>query len=139
MLSLQSRRLGSQICDRAGWQLSASRSETNHATLFATALVVLTLLHTQRLFAPLHRGSVHFVRVHKCRFRQILTVSIPEILSRPAIAGKVELSLCPLVGRPVRRRMLRMLKRHEIEILLNARHPKTEVARLTGCLATPPK
>jgi hypothetical protein len=28
--------------------------------------------------------------------------------------------------------MLRMLKRPEIEILLKAGHPKTEVARLTG-------
>ena len=30
------------------------------------------------------------------------------------------------------RRMLRILKRPEIEILLKAGHPKTEVARLTG-------
>src|SRR6202008_2502978 len=31
--------------------------------------------------------------------------------------------------------MLGMLKRHEIEILLKAGHPKTEVARLTGVSA----
>jgi hypothetical protein len=33
------------------------------------------------------------------------------------------------------RRMLGMLKRHEVEILLKAGHPKTEVARLAGVVA----
>jgi transposase len=35
-------------------------------------------------------------------------------------------------GRRRERRMLTMLKRHEVEILLKAGHTKAEVARLTG-------
>jgi len=64
---------------------------------------------------------------------KILTLFIPEILSHPAIAGRAKTLSVPPVGEPVGpRRMLGMLKRHEVEILLKAGHSKAEVARLAG-------
>src|SRR5260370_16706650 len=62
---------------------------------------------------------------------------IQEILSRPVIviSGRTSLYACrrSMDGwRRRERRMLSMLKRHEVEILLKAGHGKTEVARLTG-------
>src|SRR5215469_9850255 len=67
---------------------------------------------------------------------EILTLRIPEILSHPAksVRGRT-LPYSSRVCEPEEgggRRMLGMLKRHEVEILLKAGHRKTEVARLTG-------
>src|SRR5258708_25293192 len=62
---------------------------------------------------------------------------MPEILGHPRIVIRGRTS--PNASRrPMdrwrrrERRMLTMLKRHEVEILLKAGHRKTEVARLTG-------
>src|SRR5437667_7346589 len=65
---------------------------------------------------------------------KILTLCIPEMLSRPAIAGRAKTLSVPPVGKPVGRREedVGMLKRHEIEILLKVGHSKAEVARLAG-------
>ena len=63
-----------------------------------------------------------------------LTFLIPEILARLAIAGRARTLPVPPVGRPSGggRRILGMLKRHEVEILLKASLSKAEVARLAG-------
>src|SRR5215469_12906489 len=68
---------------------------------------------------------------------KILAFLIPEILSDLVLAGRNSSLLPSLLGKREgrRRRMLGMLKRHEIEILLKAGHPKTEVARLAGVSA----
>jgi hypothetical protein len=65
---------------------------------------------------------------------KILTLFIPEILSHPAIAGRAKTLSVPPAGKPQGggRRMSGMLKRHEVEILLKAGHPKSEVAGLAG-------
>ena len=65
---------------------------------------------------------------------KILTLFIPEILSRPAIAGKAKTLLCPRSVRPVGRREedVRNAKASRSRDLLKAGHPKAEVARLAG-------
>jgi hypothetical protein len=63
-----------------------------------------------------------------------LAFLIPEILARPAIAGRARTLPVPPVGRPVGRREedVRNAKATRIEILLKAGHSKAEVARLAG-------
>jgi len=65
--------------------------------------------------------------------QKILTLFVPELLSHPAKAGRNRtLFVAQLVDRPLGRRILEMVKRHGVEILLKAGHPKTELARLAG-------